>query len=345
MWFTDPGTVSEIGRITPSGQITEFSTGLQPSNGSSPFEIAAGADGGVWFTDPGTTKEIGRITPSGQISEFSAGLQPSNGSYPAQIAAGADGNMWFTDQGTTRAIGLVGVGAQAASVRQPSVTGSGEQGTQQVCQGDQWSQWAGVVPSADAYSFDGFQWLRDGTAIVGATAQAYTPVAGDVGHQLSCTITVTYPLPLDVTASATSSGITVIPQNSGATGAQGPAGSNGPAGATGTGSTGATGPQGPAGKVELVTCKTKKVKHGTKRVCKTKLVTGPVKFKTAATDEHAVLSRNGVIDATGYARQTRGGAQIWLLAARQLAGGRYTLTLTSRHGHRQITTSKQVTIA
>jgi hypothetical protein len=181
--------------------------------------------------------------------------------------------------------------------------------------------------------------LRDGRPIAGQTGQTYTPSTGDVGQQLSCTVTVTYPL-LNVTVSATSAAVTVIPQ---ASGLQGPTGFQGPTGPQGP--TGKQGPQGLAGKVELVKCKTVKRKHKTKQVCTTKLVTGPVKFTTAAADERAALSRRGVIYATGYARPTHCGVQTWLLAARRLAHGRYTLALTTRRGRRQITTRTQVTIA
>src|SRR5207248_2546691 len=132
--------------------------------------------------------KIVRITPAGTFTEFTI---PTGVSGPVGIAAGPDGNLWFTED-TTSKIGLVGAGVPAPSVRAPSVTGSGEQGTQQVCQGDQWAQWAGQPPSYSAFSFDGYQWLRDGAPIAGQTSQSYTPVAGDVGHQLSCTITVTY---------------------------------------------------------------------------------------------------------------------------------------------------------
>jgi hypothetical protein len=51
-----------------------------------------------------------------------------------------------------------------------------------------------------------------------------------------------------------------------------------------------------------------------------------------------------VIYATGYARKTHGKVQTWLLAARRLSHGRYTLALTTQHGHRQTTTRTQVTI-
>ena len=96
---TDGGTAPAIGRITPSGQITEFSAGL--NSGSLPALMAVGPDGNVWFTDEGCvgvgTCAIGRITPSGQITEFTAGL--NSGNSPTAIAAGPDGNLWFGDRG------------------------------------------------------------------------------------------------------------------------------------------------------------------------------------------------------------------------------------------------------
>ena len=346
VWFTDFGTTPAIGRVTQNGKITEFSIGI---SNSLPFGIAPGTDGNVWFADRGTgTRTIGRITTAGTITEFSTGL--TSPSLPSGITPGADGNMWFSDSSGAPAIGRIGAGAQTASVRAPSVTGSGQQGTQQVCQGDQWSPWAGVAPSASAFSFDGFQWLRDGTPVAGQTAQSYIPVAGDIGHQLSCAVTVTYPV-LSATTSASSAAVTVIPQSSGPTGSEGPAGSNGSSGAIGprgpagtNGSSGATGPQGPPGKVELVTCTTATKQHKKRKRCTTKLVTGPVTFTTAATDTRAALSRHGVVYATGYARDTRRGVRILLLAARRLAPGRYSLALTRWRAGRRVTTRSDVSI-
>ncbi|MCW2938151.1 MAG: chromosome condensation regulator, partial [Actinomycetia bacterium] len=37
----------------------------------------------------------------------------------------------------------------------------------------------------------GYTWLRDGTTIPGAATAAYTPVAGDAGHQVTCQVTAT----------------------------------------------------------------------------------------------------------------------------------------------------------
>jgi virginiamycin B lyase len=81
-----------IARITPSGVVTEFSTGMSPS--SSPEGIAAGPDSNVWFTEAGGSR-IGRITPAGAITEFATNLTPN--SVPHDIVRGRDGNLWFTE--------------------------------------------------------------------------------------------------------------------------------------------------------------------------------------------------------------------------------------------------------
>ncbi len=230
LWFVDEGSTAAIGRISTSGQITEFSSGLNP--GSQLAYIAPGADGNLWFTDVGSTKAIGRISTSGQITEFSSGLNP--GSIPLQIAPGADGNLWFTDEGRTKAIGRVDIGALGSLQAPPTISGSGQAGSADGCEGGQWATWAGFMPSGSLFSFDGFQWLRDGTAIVGARGQSYTPTPGDVGHQLACSLTVTYPVPFLVTTPATSAAITVK---------AGPVGGNGggSVGGNGGGSVGGNG--------------------------------------------------------------------------------------------------------
>ena len=199
LWFTDVGTIKAIGKITPSGTITEYTTGLNPE--SEPVDIAPGPDGNLWFTDRGTTKAIGEITASGTISEYSAGLPA--GSSPLEIAPGPDGNLWFTDRGTTNAIGRIVPEALAVPI---VVTGGGQTGIAQLCSAS-WSTWAGQQPSAGLYGFDVYRWLLDGSQV--ATGPSYTPAAANVGHQLACAETVTYPL-LQVTTSATSAPVTVV---------------------------------------------------------------------------------------------------------------------------------------
>ncbi|MFI5005234.1 MAG: hypothetical protein ACHQE6_09500 [Solirubrobacterales bacterium] len=206
MWFTDEGAAPAIGRITPSGAITEFAEG-GVGKGEIPRGIAPGPDGNLWFTAIGVTSEIGRITPSGAISEFSVGANAKN--EPVNIAPGPDGNMWFAVEGPTPAIGQVGTGAPAGLATPPAVTGNDQAGTAQLCGGAAWATWAYVLqPSASLFGFDGYRWLLDGSEV--AAGQSYTPVVANVGHQLSCAVTVTYPL-LDVTIPATSPPVTVTP--------------------------------------------------------------------------------------------------------------------------------------
>jgi streptogramin lyase len=206
LWFMDGGTTAAIGMINPATHaITEFSSGL--SAGSLLGRLAAGPDGNVWFGNKGTTPAIGKINPTTHaIVEFTSGLNA--GSLPGGMGTGSDGNAWFTDQGTTKAIGRIGVGAPAASVTPPSVSVSGGVGVPQVCGGDVWSTWAGQQPSHNAFAFDGYRWLLDGSAIAGASGPSYTPSAADAGHLLSCQATVTYTL-FPVTVSATSTAVHV----------------------------------------------------------------------------------------------------------------------------------------
>ncbi len=303
--------------------------------GSASVSMTAGPDGDMWFTDQGTgvtpaTPALGRIDPStGVITEFTnpTGLNASGSPYG--IGVGADGNLWFTDKSNTKAIGRFGVDVPPASVAPPVVAGSGEQGTQQVCEGDRWSDWARQQPSISAASYDGYQWLLDGSAIAGGSSQSYTPTGANVGDALSCRVTVTYTL-FPTTVSATSTAVTVLTQPTGPAGANGSAGATGPTGATGAagpiGPTGATGAKGPAGEVELVICKSVKKKQ----VCTTKLVSGPVSFTESvkgARLEAATLRRGKLVYATGKGRRATRSAELVLEPLRHLLPGRYTLTI------------------
>jgi hypothetical protein len=346
LWFDDDGATPAIGRITPAGQITEYSAGLQAGNASYPLDITAGPDGDLWFTDEGTTRALGRITPSGQITEFTAGLEGNNASAPAELTAGPDGSIWFIDQGSPNAIGRIGTGVQAAAVQAPSVTGSGESGTRQVCEGAEWSPWDDQLPSASAFGYDGFQWLLNGAPITGQTAQTYTPTSGDVGGTLTCTETVTYPL-LDVTTSATSPSAPVIAASAGPAGAPGPTGAMGTAGTNGSnGTNGAQGPAGSAGEIELVTCSSVKVKVTVKgkiqtktvKRCTTKLIASPQRFTAAMV--RAELSRAGRVVATGRVA----GGHLRLHSLRPLPAGRYLLTVFSAGGRHAHVTRRQVQV-
>lgn len=97
LWFVSwayVGGEPAIGKITPSGTITEY----RLPQLSLPTSLIVGSDGNLWFTDAsrlvGGTGNIGRITTAGAITTFSAGIQ--SGGKPSDIAEGPDGNLWFT---------------------------------------------------------------------------------------------------------------------------------------------------------------------------------------------------------------------------------------------------------
>ena len=100
LWFTSqnksPVTFSivsgQIGRITTSGTITEFTL---PGGGTRlttphPTDITTGPDGALWFTDSNLGK-IGRITTRGSLTQFTTPQAD-----PIGITTGPDGALWFT---------------------------------------------------------------------------------------------------------------------------------------------------------------------------------------------------------------------------------------------------------
>ena len=94
LWYTACNNINvcKIGRITPTGEITNFSIG--GTNSTKLNSITLGPDGNLWFTDSYGDR-IGRITPDGIITLFSDGITAN--SSPYGITAGPDGNLWFTE--------------------------------------------------------------------------------------------------------------------------------------------------------------------------------------------------------------------------------------------------------
>src|SRR5262249_49408386 len=66
LWFTE-FNANQIGRITPTGTITEFPL---PTANSGPWGITAGPDGNLWFAEF-YGNQIARITPTRPITELS----------------------------------------------------------------------------------------------------------------------------------------------------------------------------------------------------------------------------------------------------------------------------------
>ena len=98
VWFSET-EVSQIGRITPNGDITEFKDGISP--GARPLSIMV-RDGMLWFSEASGNR-IGRITTDGKVTEFPI---PSHDSQPRAMVTHPDGSIWFVET-STNALGRI----------------------------------------------------------------------------------------------------------------------------------------------------------------------------------------------------------------------------------------------
>jgi streptogramin lyase len=112
LWFTEGGA-GKIGRITTSGVITEFGSGL-----SLPFSITNGPDGNVWFAQR-FTQQIGKITPTGQFTFYTI---PGTAE---QITRGHGNNLVFTNFGGNKVAKITTNGVVTES---PEIPDSGPTG-------------------------------------------------------------------------------------------------------------------------------------------------------------------------------------------------------------------------
>lgn len=93
IWYAKHG---HIGRLSPTGIVTEFNAGLPPNfaDFNSFTALTSHSDGNIWFVGSSIGFSIGRITPTGIITMFPG---PSNGiGGITDITSGPDGNVWFT---------------------------------------------------------------------------------------------------------------------------------------------------------------------------------------------------------------------------------------------------------
>ncbi len=118
IWFTI-GVPAAVGRITPAGTITVFSS---PTMSGLPFGIRAGADGRMWFVEENANKiaSIPTSASSGaDIVEYSIGSENVGAIY---ITPGPDHRMWFSEFGKNK-LGAITTDAPATPIS-PTVTPS-----------------------------------------------------------------------------------------------------------------------------------------------------------------------------------------------------------------------------
>jgi virginiamycin B lyase len=95
LWFTD----TYVGRITPTGTITEFNIVTLPNQAAmftaSAVGITAGpGDGNVWLTMTVSNGDgcVAVVTPSGVVTDY---VYSTSDPRSGRITSGSDGNLWF----------------------------------------------------------------------------------------------------------------------------------------------------------------------------------------------------------------------------------------------------------
>lgn len=96
IWFTTGG---QVGRLTPSGQLTTFE--VPDSENSAAYAIVTGSDGNLWYGD--LEGRIGRVTPQGTFTVFPLPVQNSEHGIggPYDVTLGPDGAVWYAFPGAS----------------------------------------------------------------------------------------------------------------------------------------------------------------------------------------------------------------------------------------------------
>jgi len=91
LWFTVDSPGDQIGRITPTGTVTDQFDVTGAGNGVE--FITTGSDGNLWFlAQAGNT--LSRLTPAGALTVYPL---PQADSAPTKPITGPDGALWFTE--------------------------------------------------------------------------------------------------------------------------------------------------------------------------------------------------------------------------------------------------------
>ncbi|MGO8950873.1 MAG: Virginiamycin B lyase [Ktedonobacterales bacterium] len=97
VWFTETEG-NQVGRITPSGSITQFHTPTTSQLfGRALGGITTGPDHALWFAESGYDGDQGRIarmTTSGAFHDYPLA---QNSETPTTVVAGPDGALWYTE--------------------------------------------------------------------------------------------------------------------------------------------------------------------------------------------------------------------------------------------------------
>jgi virginiamycin B lyase len=130
---------NQIGAMTTSGVVTDYSTGL--SSNAQPYAVALGADNRIWFAENGTGK-FGAITTSGTITEYPV----SAAGDAEQITEGPDGRIWCAEVNSDNLCAVSTTGTVSTYPVTPSGANPGF-----VTSGPDGNVWATVSYGTSAY--------------------------------------------------------------------------------------------------------------------------------------------------------------------------------------------------
>jgi hypothetical protein len=186
-----------------SGAGTGATTSLWGYGGFNPFlgigghsgDSGVGGNGGEGVSYGGGGGGAGYYGGGGGAGGYSDAAHVLAGGGGGGSSHGPDGTVYSnTSDPTSLTITYVPVPGPAPSIQAPTIVGVPRVGSTLTAVANS------NAPEGGSYTN---QWLRDGTAITGATQATYVPVASDVGHQLSVRATITLPGHTDATATST----------------------------------------------------------------------------------------------------------------------------------------------
>jgi streptogramin lyase len=118
LYFTQSAG-NAIGRITPSGVVSEYNTGL--SEKAEPWGITTGPDGNIWFTEKAKPARVGRATVAPSVASPSArAVSMQSETLNALVGANAQATNYFFEYGPTPAYGSYSVNGSAGSAGSPA---------------------------------------------------------------------------------------------------------------------------------------------------------------------------------------------------------------------------------
>ena len=193
LWFAESGQAianNKIGRITPAGRSVSFPPRPQPASRRASLRARKAMSGSPSAPRTSSAASIPAPRAPAQPTASPRSRSPLPKALPTTWHR-APTETWFAEFGKAKSVGSA-PGAPEALTAAPTVSGGDRAGAAQTCSGS-WASWASLQPSESLFGFDGYHWLLDGSQV--AVGNSYTPAASTAGHQLSCSDTVTYPLP------------------------------------------------------------------------------------------------------------------------------------------------------